>query len=157
MTQTGAPPIGIDLLSSLSGVTFQQAVTETNRVEIVDEILSVIGSETLRQNKQVKGVAKPSAQSGRLARCGARASASWGCSTTCSVRRVNIVLNQMHEQIAGWLRRTDHETARMQMSDETRYKSSFVRARGVLKKKLAAHLRTYRKTALKLKRYWGER
>lgn len=52
VTQMGAPPIRIDLLSSLSGVTFEQAVTETIRVEIADEILPVIGLAALRQNKR---------------------------------------------------------------------------------------------------------
>lgn len=43
VTQMDALPIRFDLLSSLSGVTFEQAVTETVRVEIADEILPVIG------------------------------------------------------------------------------------------------------------------
>ena len=64
VTPMGAPPIRIDLLSSPTGVTFQHAAIETIRVEIADAILSVIGLAALRQTKQVKGVAKPSAQSG---------------------------------------------------------------------------------------------
>ena len=64
VTPMGAPPIRIDLLSSPTGVTFQQAATETTRVEITDAFLSVIGSAALRQTKEVKGEAKPSAQSG---------------------------------------------------------------------------------------------
>lgn len=52
VTQMGAPPIRIDLLSSLSGVTFEQAMPGVMRVEIADEILPVIGLEALRQNKK---------------------------------------------------------------------------------------------------------
>jgi hypothetical protein len=52
VTQMGTPPIRIDLLSSLSGVTFEQASPETIRVEIAGEVLPVIGLAALRQNKQ---------------------------------------------------------------------------------------------------------
>lgn len=52
VTQMGAPPIRIDLLSSLSGITFEQAVPGTIRVKIADETLPVIGLAALRQNKQ---------------------------------------------------------------------------------------------------------
>jgi IS30 family transposase len=48
------------------------------------------------------------------------------------------------EQIAGWLRTTFPDDERMQISHETIYRSLFVQARGVLKKELAAHLRTRR-------------
>jgi IS30 family transposase len=48
------------------------------------------------------------------------------------------------EQIAGWLRATFPDDARMQVSHETIYRSLFVQARGVLKKELLAHLRTRR-------------
>lgn len=51
VTQMGAPPIRIDLLSNLSGVTFEQAQTDLIRVEIAGEILPVIGLAALRQNK----------------------------------------------------------------------------------------------------------
>jgi len=52
VTQLGAPPIRIDLLSSISGVTFEDAATEAVRVEIAGETLPVIGIAALRANKQ---------------------------------------------------------------------------------------------------------
>lgn len=55
VTQMGAPPLRIDLLSSLSGVTFEQAATDAIRVEVAHEILPVIGLAALRQNKQATG------------------------------------------------------------------------------------------------------
>jgi hypothetical protein len=48
----GTPPIRIDLLASLSGVTFEQASADMIRVEIAGELLPVIGLAALRQNKQ---------------------------------------------------------------------------------------------------------
>ncbi len=52
VTQMGTPPIRIDLLASLSGVTFEQASADMIRVEIAGELLPVIGLAALRQNKQ---------------------------------------------------------------------------------------------------------
>lgn len=52
VTQMGAPPIRIDLLASLSGVTFAQASPGIIRVEIAGTVLPVIGLAALRQNKQ---------------------------------------------------------------------------------------------------------
>ena len=52
VTQMGTPPIRIDLLASLSGVTFEQASPDTIRVEIAGEVLPVIGLAALRQNRQ---------------------------------------------------------------------------------------------------------
>ena len=48
------------------------------------------------------------------------------------------------EQIAGWLKRTHSEDEYNQVSHETIYRSLFVQARGVLKKKLLRHLRSKR-------------
>jgi IS30 family transposase len=48
------------------------------------------------------------------------------------------------EQISGWLKQEFGSEQAMQISHETIYKSLFVQARGVLKKKLMAHLRTRR-------------
>jgi len=45
------------------------------------------------------------------------------------------------EQIAGWLKRTYPEDARMHISHETIYRTLYVQARGALKKELLAHLR----------------
>lgn len=52
VTQMGAPPIRIDLLSTLSGITFEEAVSGVICVEIAGAILPVIGLEELRQNKR---------------------------------------------------------------------------------------------------------
>jgi len=52
VTQLGAPPIRIDLLSSISGVTFEEASTDVVRVKITGETLPVIGIAALRANKQ---------------------------------------------------------------------------------------------------------
>lgn len=52
VTQMGAPPIRIDLLSGISGVTFTEAMIDAIRVEIADETLLVIGLAALRANKQ---------------------------------------------------------------------------------------------------------
>lgn len=52
VTQLGAPPIRIDLLSSISGVTFEEAATDTVIVVIAGETLPVIGIAALRANKQ---------------------------------------------------------------------------------------------------------
>lgn len=49
------------------------------------------------------------------------------------------------EQISGWLRRTFPGDRSMHVSHETIYRSLFVQARGVLRKKLLAHLRSGRK------------
>jgi hypothetical protein len=51
VTQMGTPPIRIDLLASLSGVTFEHASPDTTCVEIAGEVLPVIGLAALRQNK----------------------------------------------------------------------------------------------------------
>ena len=55
-----------------------------------------------------------------------------------------LALQWSPQQIAGWLRREHPDTACMQVSHETIYRSLFVQARGVLKKELMAHLRTRR-------------
>jgi len=52
VTQLGAPPIRIDLLASISGVTFEEAATDAVRVQIAGESLPVIGIAALRANKQ---------------------------------------------------------------------------------------------------------
>lgn len=55
-----------------------------------------------------------------------------------------LALQWSPQQIAGWLRREHPDTACMQVSHETIYRSLFVQARGVLKKELMAHLCTRR-------------
>ena len=59
------------------------------------------------------------------------------------------------DQIAGWLKKAHAGNERLQVSHETIYRSLFIQARGVLKRKLLQHLRTRRvmrypqKTSLK--------
>jgi IS30 family transposase len=56
-----------------------------------------------------------------------------------------LALQWSPEQISGWLKQefpTDHD---MQISHEAIYRSLFIQTRGVLKKELAAHLRTARR------------
>ena len=55
VTAFGAPPIRIDLLASISGVTFEQAQTDSVRVDIAGDLLPVIGLAALRANKQASG------------------------------------------------------------------------------------------------------
>ncbi len=52
VTQLGSPPIRIDLLASISGVTFERAAIDAVVVEIAGETLPVIGLEALRANKR---------------------------------------------------------------------------------------------------------
>lgn len=55
VTQFGAPPTRIDLLSGISGVTFAQATRDAVRVKIAGELLPVIGLGALRSNKKASG------------------------------------------------------------------------------------------------------
>jgi IS30 family transposase len=48
------------------------------------------------------------------------------------------------EQISGWLKEEYPDALDMQISHETIYRSLFIQARGVLKKELQGHLRTWR-------------
>ena len=52
VTQLGAPPVRIDLLAGISGVTFEHAAADEVQVEIAGETLPVIGIAALRANKQ---------------------------------------------------------------------------------------------------------
>ena len=56
-----------------------------------------------------------------------------------------LLLDWSPEQISGWLHRRFPEDPSMQVSHETIYRSLFIQARGVLKKELAAHLRSKRR------------
>lgn len=58
VTQMGAPPIRIDLLSTLSGVTFAEALVDAVHLTIAGERLPVIGLGALRQNKTATKRAK---------------------------------------------------------------------------------------------------
>lgn len=55
-----------------------------------------------------------------------------------------LALEWSPQQISEWLRREHPDTACMQVSHETIYRSLFIQARGVLKKELMGHLRTRR-------------
>ncbi len=50
--QLGVPPNRIDLLTSISGVTFDEAWANCIRTEIDGQIIPVISLELLRRNKQ---------------------------------------------------------------------------------------------------------
>jgi hypothetical protein len=55
VTAFGSPPIRIDLLASISGVTFEQASAQALRIEVAGEVVPVIGLAALRQNKRASG------------------------------------------------------------------------------------------------------
>jgi IS30 family transposase len=59
-----------------------------------------------------------------------------------------LALQWSPEQISGWLKREFPTDQDMQISHEAIYRSLFVQTRGVLKKKLTAHLRTRRQMRL---------
>ncbi len=58
VTAFGAPPTRIDLLSSISGVSFDEAVEQAKHVIIAGEPLPVIGLAALRRNKLASGRGK---------------------------------------------------------------------------------------------------
>jgi hypothetical protein len=58
MVAFGAPPTRIDLLASISGVTFDEAGMGALRIEVDGESLSVIGFDALCANKQASGRTK---------------------------------------------------------------------------------------------------
>ncbi|HEY0929121.1 MAG TPA: nucleotidyltransferase [Gemmatimonas sp.] len=55
VTQFGAPPVRIDLLSDITGVSFDEAQVDALAIEIAGERLPVIGLAALRKNKQATG------------------------------------------------------------------------------------------------------
>lgn len=55
VTQFGEPPVRIDLLSDITGVSFDEARVESVQIEIAGECLPVIGLEALRRNKRATG------------------------------------------------------------------------------------------------------
>lgn len=55
VTAFGEPPIRIDLLSGLSGVTFDEAREGALHVALDGDVLPVIGLRALRANKQASG------------------------------------------------------------------------------------------------------
>lgn len=62
----------------------------------------------------------------------------------CEIVASKLECNWSPEQISGWLKVEFDCEPRMQISPETIYRSLFVQTRGVLKKQLAAHLRSHR-------------
>src|SRR5699024_9385919 len=59
-----------------------------------------------------------------------------------------LALRWSPEQIGGWLRRAYPGDPSMRISHEAIYRSLFIQSRGVLEKKLTAHLRTKRQMRL---------
>jgi predicted nucleotidyltransferase len=55
VTAFGAPPLRIDLLSSISGVSFDEAAASSVRIDVGGEQLPVIGLTALRANKKASG------------------------------------------------------------------------------------------------------
>jgi hypothetical protein len=56
MTQIGYPPLRIDILNSIDGVEFDDAVKEMNQIEIeTDLLLNYIGIDDFVKNKQASG------------------------------------------------------------------------------------------------------
>jgi hypothetical protein len=55
VTAFGAPPLRIDLLASIDGVTFAQAAAGALRIDIAGDPLPVIGLAALRANKRASG------------------------------------------------------------------------------------------------------
>lgn len=55
VTQFGEPPVRIDLLSDITGVTFDEAQVDAVAIEVGGERLPVIGLAALRKNKQATG------------------------------------------------------------------------------------------------------
>lgn len=55
VTAFGEPPVWIDLLSGISGVTFDEAAEDAVQVPLGGEVLPVIGLGALRMNKQASG------------------------------------------------------------------------------------------------------
>lgn len=53
--QVGLPPRRIDLMTSLSGVEFEEAWNSRVEIEIDDNQIPFLGLEALRQNKQATG------------------------------------------------------------------------------------------------------
>jgi predicted nucleotidyltransferase len=58
VTQMGVPPIRIDLLASISGVSFDAVRDGAETVELAGLHLRVIGLKELRVNKRAAGRAK---------------------------------------------------------------------------------------------------
>ena len=55
VTAFGAPPTRIDLLSTISGVPFDEALDQATEVDVSGHPLRVIGLAALRKNKGASG------------------------------------------------------------------------------------------------------
>ena len=55
VTQIGTAPLRVDLLASLTGVTFEEVLVSSIPIELDGERLRVIGLDALRKNKQATG------------------------------------------------------------------------------------------------------
>lgn len=67
VTQIGVPPLRIDLLATITGVTFAEARSGAERAELHGQRLLVIGIDELRRNKQATGRPKDRDDLRRLA------------------------------------------------------------------------------------------
>lgn len=68
VTQIGLPPLRIDLLSSITGVTFAQVRTGAEEVELEGQRVLVIGLSELLTNKRATGRGKDHTDLRRLSR-----------------------------------------------------------------------------------------
>jgi len=66
--QIGLPPRRIDLLTEISGVSFEEAWTSRETAEIDDRPVHIIGREAFLKNKQASGRPKDLADVARLTR-----------------------------------------------------------------------------------------
>ncbi len=67
VTQIGVPPLRIDLLASITGVTFAEVRSGAERAQLHGQPLLVIGLDELRRNKQATGRTKDRDDLRRLA------------------------------------------------------------------------------------------
>jgi predicted nucleotidyltransferase len=69
--QIGLPPRRIDLLTEISGVTFDEALTSGVPVEVEDRRIHIIGRDAFLKNKAASGRPKDIADISRLKKLGA--------------------------------------------------------------------------------------
>jgi hypothetical protein len=66
--QIGLPPRRIDILTEISGVSFEDAWTGCTRTDVAGRVVPVIGRDDLLRNKQAAGRPKDLADVSRLAK-----------------------------------------------------------------------------------------
>lgn len=55
VVQLGVPPLRIDLITSISGVSFEEAATAPATIDVDGRVIRVIGLEALLRNKRASG------------------------------------------------------------------------------------------------------